>query len=68
MNGVKGMLSSTGVWGGLIVVLSALLGMFGYTIAPEDQQALVDTVSQIGAMIGGVLAIYGRVTATKRIG
>ena len=68
MNNFKGMLSSKGVWGGLIVVLSALLGMFGYTIGLEDQQALVDSVSQLGAIIGGVLAIYGRITATKRIG
>ena len=68
MNNFKGMLSSKGVWGGLIVVLSALLGMFGYQIGLEDQQALVDAVSQLGAIIGGVLAIYGRITATKRIG
>lgn len=68
MNNFKGMLSSKGVWGGLIVVLSALLGMFGYSIGLEDQQALVDAVSQLGAIIGGVLAIYGRITATKRIG
>lgn len=68
MTGIKGMLSSKGVWGGLIVVLSALLGMFGYTIGLEDQQALTDVVSQIGAMVGGLLAIYGRITASKRIG
>ncbi len=68
MNNFKGMLSSKGVWGGLIVVLSALLGMFGYTIGLEDQQALTDAVSQIGAIAGGLLAIYGRITATKRIG
>ena len=68
MNNFKGVLSSKGVWGGLIVVLSALLGMFGYSIGLEDQQAIVDAVSQLGAIIGGVLAIYGRITATKRIG
>ena len=68
MNNFKGVLSSKGVWGGLIVVLSALLGMFGYTIGLEDQQALTDAVSQIGAIVGGLLAIYGRITATKRIG
>ena len=68
MSNFKGVLSSKGVWGGLIVVLSALLGMFGYTIGLEDQQALTDAVSQFGAMVGGLLAIYGRVTATKRIG
>ena len=68
MNNFKGILSSKGVWGGLIVVLSALLGMFGYTIGLEDQQALTDAVSQIGAIVGGLLAIYGRITATKRIG
>lgn len=68
MNNFKGVLSSKGVWGGLVVVLSVLLGMFGYTIGLEDQQALTDAVSQIGAMVGGLLAIYGRIKATKRIG
>ena len=68
MNNIKGVLSSKGVWGGFIVVVSALLGMFGYTIGLEDQQAITDAVSQIGAMVGGLLAIYGRITATKRIG
>ena len=68
MNNFKGVLSSKGVWGGVIVVLSALLGMFGYKIGLEDQQALTDAVSQLGAMVGGLLAIYGRITATKRIG
>lgn len=68
MSGIKGALASKGVWGGLIVVLSALLGLFGYQIGLEDQQALVDAVSQLGAISGGVLAIYGRITATKRIG
>lgn len=67
MSGVKSMLASKGVWGGVVVVLSALLGMFGYQIGLEDQQALVDAVSNIGALAGGLFAIYGRISATKQI-
>jgi hypothetical protein len=68
MYDVKSIFASKTVWGGLIAVAAALLGLFGYTITPADQVAVVEAVAAIGSAVGGVLAIYGRIVATKRIG
>jgi len=68
MDGVKGFFSSKGVWGGIIAVVAAGAGLIGYVVTPDDTLALKDHVTEIAAAVGGIIAIYGRVTATKRIG
>ena len=64
----KSALHSKGVWGGLIAMAAGLLGLLGYTISPADQVQLVNLVAGIISAIGGILAIIGRIRATKRIG
>jgi len=59
--------ASKTVWGGLVTLLAVVLGVFGYSITPEDQKQLVEILSQIGASVGAVIAIYGRIVATKRL-
>lgn len=68
MEGTKGILASKTVWGGLLVVVAAVAGLFGYTFSVEDQVSVVELVERIVVAVGGLLAIWGRVTATKRIG
>lgn len=68
MEGVKSALTSKAVWGGIIAVGAGLAGLIGYQIAPTDQANLVDLLTSIAAGIGGVVAIVGRIVATKRIG
>lgn len=58
---------SKAVWGGLIAVLAAVGGAFGFDIGAEDQAGLVDAVLGFVGAAGGVLAIYGRVKAEKEI-
>lgn len=58
---------SKAVWGGLIAVLAAVAGYFGYDVGVEDQQALVDGLIAIVGGAGGVLAVYGRVKADSSI-
>ena len=60
--------ASKGVWGGLVALAAGLLAMSGYTISPADQVQLVNLVAGIISAIGGILAIIGRIRATKRIG
>jgi hypothetical protein len=64
----KSILSSKGVWGGIIAVLAALAGVFGFNVSTEDTSAIVSHLDGIIAAAGGLLAIYGRIAATKKIG
>ena len=68
MDDFKSLLTSKTFWGGVIALLAGVLGIFGYTLLPEDQAALVDGVAAAAAAVGGVIAIWGRVKASKKIG
>lgn len=68
MEGVKSFLSSKGVWGGLVAVAGAVAALLGYTVTPEDMEGVVSAAGAIAAAVGGVVAIVGRVVASKKIG
>ena len=55
------------VWGGIVALLAGAGGMFGLSIGIEDQNALTNHAVEIASAIGGLIAIYGRVTAKKEI-
>ena len=59
--------ASKSVWGGLIAIIAGVLGFFGYQLLPADQAALVDGGAALAASLGGVIAIWGRVRASKMI-
>ncbi|MDA0338132.1 MAG: hypothetical protein O2782_23420 [bacterium] len=63
----KAWYQSRTVWGGLIAVLAAVAGAFGFSIGGEDQAALVEAVAAVAGAAGGIVAIWGRVKATKSI-
>lgn len=63
MTDIKGILQSKTVWGAAIAVLATLLQILGYDLG--DTNGLAE---QIVAVIGGLLAIYGRVTAVAKLG
>lgn len=60
-------LASRGVWGGLVAVAGGLGGLFGWSIAPEDAVQLPILLASISSGVGGVLAIVGRIGATRAI-
>ena len=71
MNGAKPWYRSTGVLGGIgsavaliVMVLKLLFGVDITDLAP----ALTEGLLAVAALVGTVIAIYGRVTATKQIG
>ena len=68
MDGYKGLLESKTFWGAVLSVIGALAGLFGYTFGPQEQQALILAGSTLTTAVGNILAVYGRVKATKRIG
>ena len=63
MNDVKGILQSKTVWGAGLAVLATIAQLAGYDIGDTGFLA-----EQVVAVIGGLLAIYGRVTAVTKIG
>lgn len=70
MDDTKPALASTTVWGSVIALLGAfapiLLGLVGIR-APVDQAVAISTVTQLATGVGAAVALYGRLTATKKI-
>lgn len=64
----KSAFASRAVWGGIIAILASALGLWGYSISPDDQARIIDIVVSLGGAVGGAMAIYGRIKATKKIG
>ena len=58
---------SKAVWGGVVAVVAAVAGYFGLPLGEADQAALVDAALAVAGAVGGILAIYGRVTAEKQV-
>jgi hypothetical protein len=67
MTEAKSLFASKTFWGAIIAIAASLAGMAGYTFGEADQQALVEIITTVGTSVGGLLAIYGRVKATKPI-
>lgn len=68
MSTTKALLASRTFWGAVVAGLSGLLSLWGRDIAPADQAELVETAATLAAMAGSIVAVWGRVTASKRIG
>ena len=67
MDDFKSLFASRTFWGGVIAVLAGVLGFFGYELGGPDQAALIEAGAAVAAAVGGVIAIWGRVKASKLI-
>ena len=75
MEAFKPFFASRTVWGAIIAVLAAAAPMFGYAISETDQAALREIlesgfllISNAVAIIGALIAVWGRIRATRQIG
>jgi len=68
MDEIKSWLTSKTVWAGIVAIIAALLGHWGYTFSGQDQTDFQNTVVPLITGISGIVAIIGRVVASKRIG
>lgn len=68
MNGTKSPFKSKGVLGGVAALLAGGGGFLGYTISADDITSGFLLAQSIASSVGGLLAIYGRIKASKRIG
>lgn len=54
--------------GALLAAIAGVLGIFGFSLAPEDQSKILDLIVAIGPVVGGAIALYGRWFAKKPLG
>ncbi len=68
MDETKALIQSKTFWGAVVALIGAALTLGRYTLSPADAAAAVDLLSVIAGAVGALIAIYGRVVATKKIG
>ena len=68
MEDYKSLLASKTVWASLLGILSIVLGALGYNFGTEEIQATSALLAGLGSTVCSLVAIYGRVKATKKIG
>ncbi len=65
---IKAWYQSKTVWGALIAIGASALRMRGIDLGLAEQGQLADAATSIAGSLGGLLAIYGRISAKKSIG
>jgi hypothetical protein len=58
---------SRGVCGGVVAIVAAGTGRAGYAITPDQQAQILEAGALIASVIGGLIALWGLVKATRRI-
>jgi hypothetical protein len=67
MPDLKNWYSSKTIWGAVVAILASALHFTGVDIASGDRAQIVDAIVNIAGALGGLLAVYGRVTAKSAI-
>ncbi|MER2535558.1 MAG: hypothetical protein ABTQ31_10395 [Rhizobiaceae bacterium] len=68
MTDIKPWYLSRTIWASLVTILTAVGGIAGLPLAGIDGSALTDTLLQAVTAISGLLAIFGRLNASSRLG
>lgn len=66
MNGTKSIFGSVTFYGALVALVAGGLGLLGYHLTDTDQATIVQWLAGVGPLVGGIVAIYGRLTASKQ--
>lgn len=56
------------VWASLVTVAAAVGGLMGMSIGASDQALMSEALLQIVTAVGGIIAVFGRLSATDKIG
>ncbi|PSM18140.1 MULTISPECIES: hypothetical protein [Nitratireductor] len=68
MTATKPWYMSRTVWASLITVLTGTAGLLGVPVGALDNAALTETVLETVTAISGLFALFGRLSATAKIG
>lgn len=63
MGDLKNWYSSKTIWGALIAILASVMHLTGVDISTVDRGQIVVSIVNIAGALGGLIAVYGRVTA-----
>lgn len=64
---VKPWWQSRAIIGSLVAIFAVVARLLGYNLANADELALIEAITTIAGVAGSVVALYGRVKATKTI-
>ncbi|MBB1248271.1 hypothetical protein [Rhizobium sp. G21] len=67
MDDTKAWHQSKTVWGALVAILASVLQAAGSPLAPGMEHDLVEALTTLAGAAGGLLAIYGRLSADRRV-
>ena len=68
MNDMKQWYFSKTVWGALVAIAASLMQGAGIELDLATRGEIADNAVALAGAIGGLIAIYGRLTAQKRLG
>ena len=58
---------SRSILGSIVTIIALVAGLFNLTIDTETQNGIVELAMVIAGVFGSVVAIYGRIKASKTI-
>ena len=67
MDTVKAWYQSKTVWGALIAVLAPLFQVVGLNLPAGFETELAQGLATVAGAVGGLIALYGRLSATSAI-
>jgi hypothetical protein len=67
MDDVKPIYQSRTFWGVVVSFISTIAALWGHGVGAEAQAGLVDCGVAIGAAVGAVATVYGRMKASKKV-
>jgi 4-amino-4-deoxy-L-arabinose transferase-like glycosyltransferase len=60
--------ASSGVWGAIVTLVSSVLALLKFEVDPQLLEDVREWVLALATLVGGAVALWGRVRATRRIG
>jgi hypothetical protein len=67
MDNVKNWYQSKTVWGALVAIFASLSQALGIEIDASGQTELAENLMALAGAVGGLIALYGRFSAEKKV-
>ncbi|WP_269932242.1 hypothetical protein [Aminobacter sp. HY435] len=68
MTSLKPWYMSRTIWASIVTMVLGMAGLAGMPVGGVDSGALTDTILQAVTALSGLVAIFGRLSASERIG